>query len=46
MQAEYRNFIKERPADVKPGSVEDARNKLKDCLLRGVDKVYGKIKGG
>ena len=46
LQAEYRNFIKERPADVKPGSVEDARNKLKDCLLRGVDKVYGKIKGG
>ena len=42
LQAEYQNFIKERPADVKPGSVEDARNKLKDFLLRGEDKVYDK----
>ena len=45
VQAEYQNFIKER-ADVKPSCLEDAWNKLKDCLLSGVDKVCGKTKGG
>ena len=32
--------------DVTPSCVEDAWNNLKDCLLSGLDKVCGKIKGG